>query len=124
VASEITCKVFTDDNQPICDFSFRKAVDQVGHLRTEDKFKNRLLMQQMLLYMMHEMQQAGATHIWKVVPQDTEVKDQWSRLLFYSVLWDFKFGRGPVHKTVGGSGYIMKIPANINELRIMPNILQ
>ncbi len=124
VASEVFCKVFTEDNEPVCDFSFRKAVGQVGHLRTEEKFKNCMLMQQMLLYMMREMQQAGASHIWEVVPKDIEATNSFCRQPFYSLLWDFKFSQSPVHETVGGMGYIMKIPDNINELRIMPNILQ
>ena len=118
-ASEIWCEVFTDEGKPVCDFSYRPAVGQVGHLRTEQTFKKRLLGQQMLLYMMREMQQAGATHIWEVVPEDSYYNG--FRPPFYSILWDFKFSEGPVHKTVGGTGYIMEIPDNINTLRIVPN---
>jgi len=72
----------------------------------------------MLLYMMREMQQAGATHIWEVVPEDMYYPYSPP---FYSLLWDFKFSVGPVHNTVRGKGYIMKIPDNINTLRIVPN---
>jgi hypothetical protein len=81
-----------------------------------------MIEQQILLYMMREMQQAGATHIWEVRPEDFWYERFCGQKPFYSLLWDFQYFSEWIHPSLNAEGYKMRIPDNINLLYIDPYI--
>ncbi len=116
--TEITCHVLDDNGKCFAEFEYRTTVGQVGRISIVNGYRNSLLKEQIVLYMMREMQQAGATHIWEAMPSEYEMAGFAGLPFFYTRLWGFKFAETKVHPTVSGGGYIMEIPSNINELRI------
>jgi hypothetical protein len=118
--SDVTCYVMNDQDTCIAEFNYRTTVGQVGWIWVSDQDRSLLLVEQILIYMMKEMQQAGATHIWEAKPKENVKCFLYIRPL-YSNLWDFRYVAEKVHPTVTGGGYIMEIPQNINLLQITTN---
>lgn len=112
------CHVLDHDGKCFAEFEYRPTLGEVGRIYVTDGYQRSLLKEQIVLYMMREMQQAGATHIWEAMPNEFEMSSWVGSPLFYFELWDFKYAHVNVHPTAVGGGYIMEIPKNINELRI------
>jgi ribosomal protein S18 acetylase RimI-like enzyme len=112
----INCRVY-DKKESVGEFDYRIKTGQIGGIFTEEKYRCRALEQQMLIYMMKDMQDAGAEHIWEVAPDDTVYGRR-----FYSKLWSFQYKRSRVHPSVTGGGYIMTIPKDLRSLPIIPGI--
>ena len=112
----INCRVY-DKNESVGEFDYRTKTGQVGGIFTEEKYRCKALEQQMLIYMMKDMQDAGAKHIWEVAPEDTVYGRN-----FYSNLWSFEYKRSRVHPSVTGGGYIMIIPKDLRSLPIIPGV--
>lgn len=120
---EIHCKLLVDDaagvmnnargKQVIGEFNYRVSVGQIMHIGLERGYRGRTLEKQILVYMMKDMQDSGATHIWEVVPNDA-----FMGRIHYSTLWDFKYMNENVHPSVIGMGYIMEIPCDLRTLKI------
>lgn len=119
--SDIYCRIVAEDKDPdaragikdIGHFTYRAAVGQVGGIYLEPDYRGRLLREQILVYMMRDMLDHGATHIWEVYPPAKNNKDT------YSDLWDFEYKAGnAVHPSVTGGGYTMRIPSDPRELVI------
>lgn len=123
--SEFHCRILAEDNDPnaragikeIGHFNYRATVGQVGGIYLKPEYLNRLLREQILIYMMKDMLDHGATHIWETSPPELE----WGMKRHYTGLWDFQYtGKQPAHPSVTGSGYTMKIPSDPRELVIKP----
>lgn len=119
--SEYHCRILAEDKDPnaragikeIGHFNYRATVGQVGGIYLQPDYTERLLREQILIYMMKDMLDHGATHIWETSPPELE----WGNKLHYTGLWDFQYtGKQPAHPSVTGSGYIMKIPGDPREL--------
>jgi len=121
--TEYHCKILAEDNTPnakagikeIGHFDYRATVGQIGRLYLADGYRNRCLKEQILIYMMKDMLDHGATHIWEVCNEDMS---RWSDETSYSKMWDFKYKADAVHPSVTGTGYIMPIPKDPRELVI------
>ncbi len=98
-------------------FNYRIKTGQVGGIFIAEPFRCCALEQQMLTYMMKDMQDAGAKQIWEVVPDETQTGYN-----FYSKLWSFVYKDTCVHPSVTGMGYIMDIPTDIRTLLVVPGI--
>ena len=114
------CHVLNDEGKCFAEFEYRPTLGEVGRIYVTEGYHKSLLKEQIVLYMMREMQQAGATHIWEAMPSEFETKRFVGSPFFYFKLWSFKYVHINVHPTVVGGGYSMEIPQNINELRIVP----
>ncbi len=114
----ISCHISTHDGVAVGDFNYRRKTGQVGGMFLAGPFRCQALEQQMLIYMMKDMQDAGAKQIWKVVPKEENTGDK-----FYSALWSFQFKDSrQVHPSVTGMGYAMDIPHDLRSLVVMPGI--
>ncbi len=113
----ISCHVYTADGDSVGNFDYRIATGQVGGMFLEAPFRCQALEQQMLIYMMKDMQNAGAKKIWEVVSDET--KNSYN---FYSKLWSFAFKDSHVHPSVTGGGYAMDIPQDLRSLTVVPGI--
>jgi hypothetical protein len=119
----INCSVFDkqqkDDEKEIFvgEFNYRIHTGQVGGIFIANGYRYQALEQQMLIYMMKDMQDVGAKRIWEVVPDETNTSYN-----FYSKLWSFQFKKSHVHSSVTGGGYIMDIPKDLRTLPIMRGI--
>ena len=109
------CKVVTDSNQVIGHFDYRASVGQIGSIYVHPNHKGRLLKEQMLIYMMKDMQDAGATDIWEVCPK---MNKKMPKILYHG-LWNFTYKPSKcVHYSVTGGGYTMPIPKDLRTLQI------
>jgi len=117
--TEYYCKILTREPMPlwIGHFDYRASVGQVGRMYIDPLYQGRCLEEQVLVYMMRDMQDAGATHIWEVRPEEN---DAWDHKLF-SKLWDFTYKPEDLHPSVTGGGYIMPIPKDPRHLCIGTN---
>jgi hypothetical protein len=114
---DIRCQVHTPDGHLVGNFNYRIKTGQVGGMFIAERFRFQALEQQMLIYMMKDMQDAGAKQIWEVVSNENS-----SGPRFYSALWSFAFVEPAVHPSVTGSGYAMDIPRDIRTLTVLPGI--
>ena len=119
----INCSVFDkqqkDDEKEIFvgEFNYRIHTGQVGGIFIANGYRYQALEQQMLIYMMKDMKDAGAKEIWEVINEETKHDSR-----FYSILWSFHFKNSHVHPSVTGPGYIMPIPEDIRSLVIVPGV--
>jgi hypothetical protein len=67
---DIRCRVHTPDGVSVGDFNYRSKTGQVGGIYIAEKFRCQALEQQMLIYMMKDMQDAGANQIWEVASNE------------------------------------------------------
>jgi hypothetical protein len=112
--NNLVCKIFTvEDGISVGNFEFVPETGEVDKLFLEPPYRHRDLEQQILIYMMKDMQDAGATHVWDAVPEDDD---------FYSNLWQFEYSTEKVHPTASGAGYIMPIPEDLRKILIKPGI--
>ncbi len=111
---DIRCRVHTPDGVSVGDFNYRTKTGQVGGIYIAEQFRCQALEQQMLIYMMKDMQDAGAKQIWEVVSKSMGYK-------LYSALWSFAYVDSAVHPSVTGSGYAMDIPHDIRTLTVLHN---
>ena len=114
-------QMFTEDGSTVGDFDYRTATGQVGGMFLTEDFQGRALEQQMLIYAMHDMKAAGARDIWEVVVNENGPSSYFHRPKFYSRLWKFRYC-SPVHDSVTGSGYTMRIPNDPQSLPIIPGV--
>ena len=114
---DISCKIHTQTGHLVGDFNYRSHNGQVGGMYLTPDYRHRTLEQQMLVYMMKDMQDAGAREIWEVISKETD-----SNIRFYSVLWDFQYKKSHVHPSVTGPGYIMTIPNDLRTLTLTPGL--
>ena len=113
----VFCNVETLDGKPVGDFNYRSHNGQVGGMYLTEEYRHRTLEQQMLIYMMKDMQDAGAKEIWEVVNREMD-KDK----RYYSILWAFRFKPSHIHSSVTGPGYVMRIPEDLRSLIIIPGV--
>ena len=116
---DISCKIHTRGGTLVGEFNYRSHNGQVGGMYLSENYRHRTLEQQMLVYMMKDMQDAGAKEIWEVINKETKAE---SDALFYSILWDFRYKKSHVHPSVTGPGYIMEIPKDLRTLLITPGL--
>ncbi len=114
---DISCSVITSQGEMVGDFNYRIKTGQVGGMYLKEDYRKQTLEQQMLIYMMKDMKDAGATEIWEVINEETKHDSR-----FYSILWSFHFKNSHVHPSVTGPGYIMPIPEDIRSLVIVPGV--
>ncbi len=114
---DVSCTVHAADGSLVGDFNYRMKTGQVGGIYLTKKYRCQTLEQQMLIYMMTDMQAAGAKQIWEAAPNEAM-----SGQRFYSALWSFAYKDSRVHPSVTGTGYIMNIPADIRRLPIVPGV--
>lgn len=123
--SDVTVNVMDcERDECIAHFNYRAAVGQVCRitilLDKKQKKKIFVLRQQILIYMMRDMQRMGATHIWEVTPEDSTRKKYQGSEPFYSVLWNFYYVEDQVNTSLVGGGYIMEIPKDLDhDLKIL-----
>lgn len=111
------CEVSTDLNDVVGQFNYLCKSGQVGNIYLNPKFRGEMLEQQMLVYMMKDMQDAGAKHIWKMTLEEKHPP------FFYSApLWKFKYKPRSVHPSVTGGGYAMEIPKDLRSLILKKGI--
>ena len=110
--SDVYCQIINEHGHCVGDFNYLTAVGQIGDIFLVNSLRNCMLEQQILLYMMRDMQQAGATHIWEARPQFLWHESK----PFYSLLWDFKYASEWIHPSMNTQGYVMEIPENIDLL--------
>jgi len=123
--TEFLCKILTEDDDPnahasikeIGHFQYRATVGQVCGIYLEPDYRGRLLREQVLIYMMRDMLDHGATNIWEWYPKKNEIMDEAHA---YCGLWGFQYQDKAVHPSVSGTGYSMPIPADPRELVIKP----
>ena len=113
----ISCRVYDGKGESVGDFNYRIKTGQVGGIFVEEPYRRRGLEQQMLMYMMKDMQDAGAEQIWEVAPDDTKIGR-----VFYSRLWSFAYKNSRIHPSVSGGGYAMDIPHDIRALQVVPGV--
>jgi len=110
-----SCEVLADDDTVVASFDYRAAVGQVYSLYVHKNYKGRGLEEQMLIYMMKDMQDLGATTIWEVC---SPKHNCWGKII-YDGLWCFCYKPGrEVHPSVRGGGYVMPIPQDPRTLQI------
>ena len=114
---DIYCNVQTQYGKMVGEFNYRIKTGQIGGIYLSEKYRHRTLEQQMLIYMMKDMQDAGAREIWEVINNENE-----STPHFYSILWGFQYKKSHVHPSVTGPGYIMEIPKDLRTLLITPGL--
>jgi len=123
-SSEYHCRILAEDKNPdskaeikeIGHFNYRATVGQVGGIYLHPEYRGRLLREQVLIYMMKDMLEHGATHIWETSPPEGE---EWISEKHYTDLWDFEhFQINKLHASVTGGGYKMPIPSDPRELVI------
>lgn len=113
----IDCKVYDRDDTYVGEFFYRIKTGQVGGMYIAESYRCMGLEQQMLIYMMKDMQDAGAKQIWEAMPHESCVGER-----FYSALWSFAFTKSCVHPSVTGGGYVMDIPKDLRELVVLPGV--
>jgi len=122
--SEHHCRILAEDKDPnakagikeIGYFNYRTTVGQVGGIYLKPEYRGRLLREQILIYMMKDMLDSGATHIWETSPPENE---EWISEKHYTELWDFKYyAPHQLHASVTGGGFKMPIPSDPRELVI------
>jgi len=89
------------------EFKFAANTGQVAGIHLEAPYRNRDLEAQILIYMMKDMQDHGASCIWEVASCHQGI---------YSNLWDFKYKPHNIHSTETERGYSMEIPQDIRSL--------
>jgi hypothetical protein len=112
----ISCHIY-DNSDLVGEFDYKIKTGQVGGFFMAEKYRRQALEQQMLIYMMKDMQDAGAKNIWEVVPNDAACGR-----IFYSKLWSFAYKASHIHPSVTGGGYIMDIPMDLRSLAIIPGV--
>jgi hypothetical protein len=112
------CDIHTADGSSVGDFNYRTSTGQIGGIFLEEPYRLQALEQQMLVYMMKDMQASGATQIWEVIPKEHLSGQR----MFYSSLWSFAYKDLHVHPSVTGGGYIMDIPDDLRTLTVTPGI--
>jgi len=121
--TEYHCRILAEDNDPdakasikeIGNFQYRATVGQVCSIYLEPDYRGRLLREQVLIYMMKDMLDHGATHIWEYYPINNK---EYFEEHAYHHLWDFEYQNKAVHPSVSGTGYSMRIPPDPRELVI------
>ena len=114
---DVKCRVVNVNGEFIGDFNYRIKTGQVGGMYLKEQYRFQALEQQMLVYMMKDMQDACTKQIWEVVSNEKHTGDR-----FYSVLWNFAYKDSHIHPSVTGGGYAMDIPLDIRALPIVPSI--
>jgi len=104
---DISCRIHTRAGILVGEFEYKVGSGSVDFIHIEEPFQNQALEQQILIYMMQDMAEAGATHIWKACWRD-DVDGK-----FFSRLWWFQFKAKNIFKGVDTSGYIMEIPKDL-----------
>jgi len=115
-AGKYSCVIHTTHGMPVGDFGYSIGAGEVLHINLEDPYRHQALEQQILIYMMHDMANAGATHVWKVCT----ARGDYVRL--FSHLWSFSYKGENIFPGVEASGYIMEIPEDTRKLPILPGI--
>ncbi len=108
---DISCRIHTRAGVHVGFFEYKIGSGSVESIHIEEPFRHQALEQQILIYMMHDMAEAGATHIWKACRQD-DVDGR-----FFAQLWSFQFKAKNIFQGTDAPGYIMEIPG---DLRMLP----
>lgn len=119
--SEYYCVILAKETDPqaragikeIGHFKYRASVGQVNTIYLHPDYRDRLLREQILVYMMKDMLDHGATHIWEGYPERNLMYHETHP---YFGLWDFEYKCKDVHPGVTGTGYSMPIPKDPREL--------
>jgi hypothetical protein len=109
---DISCRIHTAQGISVGRFNYKIGSGEIGLILLETPFQHRALEQQILVYMMQDMAEAGSTHIWKSCLRDSAA----GRI--YANLWSFEFRESSIFPGMNTSGYIMEIPRDLRTLMI------
>jgi len=113
--TEYHCDVLGDNKQYIGHFNYRPNIGQVGDIYVVPRFRHRMLEEQMLIYMMQDMQEVDENIIWQIYPEESK---EWPNDI-YNNLWNFEYkSQRELHPLATGAGYGMKIPDDLRTLRL------
>ena len=115
-AGKYSCMIKTTYGMPVGEFEYGIGSGEIFVIALESQYRHQALEQQILIYMMHDMANAGATHIWKVCRRHGDFGR------FFSGLWSFCWKDSHVFQGVEAPGYIMEIPEDTRKLPILPGI--